>query len=168
MMKLLTVISLFVAAVSLCLSISLLQNQHQGPFFIDSKAALSVDPDMLSVNQRIALQDEELKKNEQIYNDSIAKLFDSLSVRRGEEEALVDLMNLESNVYRHKKIDSISRIADAEVKIALRQFDAKTKIFCEKKGIPILFSSNNNTVVFGTGEKSDLTGEFVKFLKESK
>ncbi|MBR5401704.1 MAG: hypothetical protein IK102_07825 [Treponema sp.] len=168
MMKLLSVISLFVAAVSLCLSISLLQNQHQGPFFIDSKAALSVDPDMLSVNQRIALQDEELKKNEQIYNDSIAKLFDSLSVRRGEEEALVDLMNLESNVYRHKKVDSISRVTQAELAVALDLFNGKIKVFCEKRGIPVLFASNNNTVVYGTGEKADLTNEYINFYGSKK
>lgn len=167
-MKLLTVISLLAAIVSLCLSMSLLPDWNRGPFFIDSNQTLSADPNMQLVNSKIATQDEELKRMDRAYGDSVSKLLDSLSVRRGEEELLLELVNLESNVYRHKKIDSISRIADAEVKIALRQFDAKTKIFCEKKGIPILFSSNNNTVVFGTGEKSDLTGEFVKFLKESK
>lgn len=167
-MKLLTVVSLFVAIISLGLSMNLLRHQQQGPFFIDSMATLSADPDMQAVNQRIALQDEELKKNEKAYNDSIARLFDSLSVRRGEEELLVELMNLESNVYRHKKIDSISRASQAELALAIGQFNGKVKVFCEKRGIPVLFASNNNTVVYGTGEKADLTDEYNNFYGRKK
>ena len=167
-MKQLTIISLFLAIASLALSINLLRHQHQGPFFIDSTATLSADPNIQAVNQRIALQDEELKKNEKAYNDSIARLFDSLSVRRGEEELLVELMNLESNVYRHKKIDSISRASQAELALAIGQFNGKVKVFCEKRGIPVLFASNNNTVVYGTGEKADLTNEYINFYGSKK
>lgn len=167
-MKQLTIISLFLAIASLALSINLLRHQHQGPFFIDSTATLSADPNIQAVNQRIALQDEELKKNEKTYNDSIARLFDSLSVRRGEEELLVELMNLESNVYRHKKIDSISKVSQTELAVAIEQFNGRVKVFCEKRGIPVLFASNNNTVVYGTGEKADLTNEYINFYGSKK
>ena len=168
MMKKITLISLFVSVVSFCLSINLLKNQYQGPFFVDSDRSLSVAPNIQLANSKIASQSAELKRMDQAYSDSIAKLLDSLTIRRGNEEILLELVNLESNVYRHKKIDSMGKAADVEVKTAIELFNAKTKLFCEKRGIQVLFSSNNNTIVYGSGEKSDLTDELVEFIKESK
>ena len=77
-------------------------------------------------------------------------------------------MNLESNVYRKKKIDSISKVSQTELAVAIEQFNGRVKVFCEKRGIPVLFASNNNTVVYGTGEKADLTNEYINFYGSKK
>ena len=161
---LLSVFALTASAISLILSVMLLNERPSGPYFLDSTQALSADPDMLAVNEKIAVQDGILKKNERAYDDSIARLLDSLSVRRGDEEILVDLMNLESNVYRHKKIDSIAALSRTELETALGQFNEKAARFCQKNDVQVLFASSNNTVVYGTGGKADKTDELVKYL----
>lgn len=160
----LVVAALLLSAASVYLAAGLLNNRIQGPYFIDSAAALEADVEMQAVNQKIAAQDAILKKEEQVFNDSLMKLLDSLSVRRGEEESLMELINLESNVFRHKKIDSIGKATHDEVAIAIEHFNGNVKVYCEKAGIPVLFGSNNNTVVYGTGKKSDKTKELVTFL----
>lgn len=161
---LLCLLALLLSAASFAASVFLLADQKTGPFFIESSKALEADAQMVAINQKIALQDEILKKQEQVFNDSIAKLLDTLSVRRGEEEKLIDLMNLESNIFRHKMIDSISTASHDEVKKALESFNEKAKIFSQKNGIGVLFGSGSNFVVYGTGTKADVTNKLVEFL----
>lgn len=158
------VIALLVSIASFAISSFVQSNQQSGPFFIDSNKVLESDAEMQNINQKIALQDELLKKEEQVFNDSIAKMLDSLSVRHGDEEKLIDLMNLESNVFRHKKIDSIATASRAEVQNALQSFNEKAKAFSQKNGIKVLFGSGSNFVVYGTGSKADVTNKMIKFL----
>jgi Skp family chaperone for outer membrane proteins len=161
---LLCLLALLFSAASFASSVFLLANQKSGPFFIESSKALEADAQMVAINQKIALQDEILKKQEQVFNDSITKLLDTLSVRRGEEEKLIDLMNLESNIFRHKMIDSISTASHDEVNKALESFNEKAKAFSQKNGIGVLFGSGSNFVVYGTGTKADVTNKLVEFL----
>ena len=163
--------NLFLCVVALLLSIAsvtssalLCSSRLQGPFFIESSKVLESDLEMQIINQKIAQQDELLKKEEQVFNDSIANLLDTLAVRRGDEEKLIDLMNLESNIFRHKKIDSISTASRTEVDNALKSFNERVKSFGQKKGIPVLFGSNDNAVVYGSGSKADLTNELIDFI----
>ena len=156
--------AILLSVISLVSSLSLLKGLCSGPYFIDTDAALASDSEMQMINQRIALQDEILKKEEKVFNDSIAKLLDSLTVRRGEEEKLIDLMNMESNIFRHKKIDSIATASHVEVEKAINSFNERIKIFGQEKNISVLFGSNNNTVVYGSGTKADLTKELINFL----
>ena len=158
------IVALLLSMASVLSSIFLKNNHLQGPFFIESSKVLESDLEMQAINQKIAQQDELLKKEEQVFNDSIAKLLDTLAVRRGDEEKLIDLMNLESNIFRHKKIDSISTASRAEVDNALKSFNERVKSFSQKKGIPVLFGSNDNAVVYGTGSKADLTKELIEFI----
>ena len=157
-------IALLLSVASFVASLFVWVNKQTGPFFIDSNAALAVDVEMQTVNKKIALQDKNLKKEEQIFNDSIAKLLDSLAVRRGDEEKLIDLMNMESNIFRHKKIDSIATASRIEIDNALKSFNERIKIFSQKNSIPVLFGSNDNSVVYGTGTKADLTNELIEFI----
>ena len=160
----LCLIALLLSAASLAASVWLLKNSAPGPFFIESTKVLEADAEMLAINQKIALLDELLKKQEQVYNDSIAKLLDTLAVRRGDEEKLIDLMNMESNIFRHKMIDSISTASHDEVKKALESFNEKAKTFSQKNGVKVLFGSGSNFVVYGTGTKADLSNKMIEFL----
>ena len=164
----LCVTAMLLSVISLTSSLSLLKGLCSGPYFIDTDATLATDSEMQVINQKISLQDEILKKEEQVFNDSIAKLLDSLAVRRGDEEKLIDLMNLESNVFRHKKIDSIATASHVEIEKAINSFNERIKIFGQEKNISVLFGSNNNTVVYGSGSKADLTKELNKFLGSEK
>lgn len=166
--KILCIAALFFATVSFFFSMHVLTNKDLGPYFIDSNEALAADINMKLINQKIAIQDEILKKEEQAFNDSITKLLDTLSVRRGEEEKLIDLMNLESNVFRHKKIDSITKASQMEIEEALASFNNRAKIFCEQKKIPVLFGSSNNSIVYGSKKKADLTNDLIKFIGNEK
>ena len=125
---------------------------------------LESDVEMQKLNQKIAMQDELLKKQEQVFNDSIAKLLDTLSVRRGDEEKLIDLMNLESNVFRHKMVDSISTASHAEVEMVMKSFNERAKAFSEDNGINVLFGTGENFVVYGTGTKADMSKKMIEFL----
>lgn len=160
----LCVIAILLSVISLLSSLSLLKECYRGPFFIESSKVLEADVEMQAINQKIALQDDLLKKQEQVYNDSIAKLLDTLSVRRGDEEKLIDLMNMESNIFRHKMIDSISTASHDEVKKALESFNEKAKAFSQKNGVKVLFGSGSNFVVYGTGTKADLSNKMIEFL----
>lgn len=162
----LCLIALLLSVASLVASTFLLKNSVSGPFFIESNKVLEFDNEMLLINQKTALQDEFLRKKEQVFNDSIAKMLDSLAVRRGDEEKLIDLMNLESNVFRHKMIDSIKTTTNIEVQKALESFNKKVKTFCEKNEIIVLFGSGNNSIVYGSGTKADMTDKIIKFLKD--
>ena len=160
----LCLIALLLSAASLAASVWLLKNSAPGPFFIESTKVLEADAEMQAINQKIALQDELLKKQEQVYNDSIAKLLDTLAVRRGDEEKLIDLMNMESNIFRHKMIDSISTASKKKKKKALESFNEKAKTFSQKNGVKVLFGSGSNFVVYGTGTKADLSNKMIEFL----
>lgn len=160
----LCVIAIVLSTISLISSFFLNHNRFQGPFFIESNKVLEADAEMQIINKKIAMQDALLKKEEQVFNDSIAKLLDTLAMRRGDEEKLIDLMNLESNIFRHKKIDSIATASRIEVDKVLKSFNERIKIFSQEKGIPVLFGSNNNVVVYGSGTKADLTNELIKFI----
>ena len=160
----LCLIALLLSAASLAASVYLLENRASGPFFIETKKVLEADTEMQAINQKIALQDELLKKQEQVYNDSIAKLLDTLAVRRGDEEKLIDLMNMESNIFRHKMIDSISTALRVEVEKAMQSFNERAKVFSEKNSIKVLFGSGDNFVVYGTGTKADVSNKLVEFL----
>ena len=160
----LCVAAILLSVISLLTSLSLLNNFCPGPYFIDSNAVLAIDSEMQAVNKKIAIQDEILKKEEQAFNDSIAHLLDSLAIRRGNEESLIDLMNLESNIFRHKKIDSIATSSRVEIEKAISSFNERTKRFGLKKRISVLFGASNNTIVYGSGSKADLTKELIKFL----
>lgn len=157
-------IALFLSAASLAASICLLENRNSGPFFVNANKVLESDVEMQKLNQKIAMQDELLKKQEQVFNDSIAKLLDTLSVRRGDEEKLIDLMNLESNVFRHKMVDSISIASHAEVEMVMQSFNERAKAFSKDNGIKVLFGTGNNFVVYGTGTKADMSKKMIEFL----
>ena len=160
----LCVIALVLSTISLISSFFLNHNRFQGPFFIESNKVLEADAEMQIINKKIAMQDALFKKEEQVFNDSIAKLLDTLAVRRGDEEKLIDLMNLESNIFRHKKIDSIATATRIEVDKALNAFNERIKLFSQKKGFSVLFGTNDNSIVYGSGSKADLTNELIKFI----
>ena len=160
-------LSLFALAFSLCFlgyAVKKSDGDVCNPYFIDSSAVLEADAQMQSINQRIGLQDEILKKKEQAFTDSIIGLFDSTSTRNEKDEKIVELLNLESNVYKHKMIDSISNASQLEIAAVLKNFNGKVGEYCKKNGISILFGSNNNTIVYGTGTKADKTKELVKYI----
>lgn len=163
-MNKISVLALVLSLFFLGITIKSLDKNACNPYFIDSAAVLEADAQMQNINQRIGLQDEILKKKEQSFTDSIIGLFDSTSTRDEKDEAFVELLNLESNVYRHKMIDSIGKASQLEVEGALKNFNEKVGEYCKRNGISILFGSSNNTVVYGTGTKADKTKELVKYI----
>lgn len=143
----------------------LLANRQDGPFFIDTYQTISNSPRIQSINNQIAIQNEAIKRQSLKYSDSIARLLDTLSIKREkQEETLIELMNLERNIFRHKKIDSLSRESEKQLTLAMQAFNSQIESFCTASGISVLFASNNNTVIFGNGTKADRTQEFNHFV----
>lgn len=165
-MNKLSAVALLLSLLFVGFAFKTLSNDTCNPYFIDSSEVLGADLEMQAINQRIGLQDEILKKKEQAFTDSIIGLFDSTTVRNDKDDALVELLNLESNVYRHNMIDSISKVSQAEVEVAIKNFNKNVGTYCKRNGIEILFGSNANSVVYGTGTKADKTKELVKFFEE--
>ncbi len=168
LMKYGIVLTFLLSIVSLCSALFLLANRQDGPFFIDSYQTISNSPHIQSINNQIAIQNEAIKRQSLKYSDSIARLLDTLSIKRGEqEETLIELMNLESNIFRHKKIDSLSRESEKQLTLARQAFNSQIESFCVASGISVLFASNNNTVIFGSGTKADKTQEFNHFIESN-
>ncbi|MCL4103375.1 Outer membrane protein (OmpH-like) [Fibrobacter sp. UWH9] len=163
-MNKLSVVALLLSLLFVGIAFKTLANDACYPYFIDSTEVLAADQEMQAINRKIGLQDEILKKKEQNFTDSIMGLFDSTSVRNEKYDALVELLNLESNVYRHNMIDSISKASQAEVEEAVKKFNEKVAEYCKRNGFAILFGSNDNSVVYGTGTKADKTKELITYI----
>ncbi len=133
-----------------------------GPYFIDSSRALGKFGPLLSANQVIARRDANIKIKLKFYDDSLAKLMDSAAHHRGLPE--MELINLESNVLRHEMTDSVARETEALVASASDSFNVMAALFSKKEGIPVLFGSSGNTVVFGTGTRADKTDDLLRFM----
>ena len=137
-----------------------------GPFFIESEAALASFAPIQNLNQMVKIQDDSIKGMDLLLSDSLTRLSDSLEKNNVEKIALIELLNLESNVKRHKMIDSISVFTKKEMDEVFVLFNTKAASFCKKKNIPVLFSSNANTVVFGVNSKADVTDDLKSFFGE--
>lgn len=137
-----------------------------GPFFIESTETLASFVPIQNLNQKVKVQDDAVKKMDQLLSDSLARLSDSLDAKDSRRIAIIELLNLESNVKRHKMIDSISVFSKKEMDEAMVLFNSKAALFCKKKNIPVLFSSNANTIVYGMNSKADITDELKFFLEK--
>lgn len=146
----------------LALSVVCLCRAVPGPYFIDSSRALDKFGPLLSANQVIASRDADIRTKLKVYDDSLAKLMDSASHHRGLSE--MELINLESNVLRYTMTDSVARETKALVASASDSFNVMVAHFSEKEGIPVLFGSSGNTVVFGTGTRADKTDDLLRFM----
>lgn len=160
-----------IAVVALLLSIALLllsfvafDKCSVNPYFISTSIALEADNQMQAINQRIGVQDAILKKKEQVFADSIMGVYDSVSVRNAKNDSLIELLNLESNVFRHNMIDSVSSASQKEISEAIEKFNKKIDEFCKKNGISILFGANSGSIIYGVDTKADKTKELVKYI----
>lgn len=140
------------------------QTMSVGPFFIESDGTLASYQPIQQINRNIEMQDAELKAEEHAFEDSIMGLYDSSSVQTEEKKELVELLNLERQVHVLKKRDSIARHTQLDLRTALVQFNRDAADFCERNSVPVLFSSNNNTIVFGLNTRADLSGKMKAFL----
>lgn len=154
-------LALALAFVSFVCSGALLWNRTAGPYFIESEKVLSARPSLQTLERRLALFDEDWKRRDSRLMDSIARRLDSLSLNREEGEMWLELLNLESNIARYRAFDSASKAVQAEMDVELQMLDGKMAQFCAANGIPVLFASNNNSIVFGSGTKADKTKEFI-------
>ncbi|WP_288786867.1 hypothetical protein [uncultured Fibrobacter sp.] len=156
-------LALALAFVSFVCSGALLWNRTAGPYFIESEKVLSARPSLQTLERRLALFDEDWKRRDSRLMDSIARHLDSLSVNREESERWLELLNLENSITRHRAMDSASKAVQGEIQGELQMLNGKMARFCAANGIPVLFASNNNSIVFGSGTKADKTGEFNAF-----
>lgn len=157
-------LSLVAAAAFLAGSVYFSKNTCVGPYFFESESTLASYVPVQQINEKIAKQDAIIKEIEKSYLDSIVGLFDSTDSNQKPSQDMVDLLNLESNIFVHKKTDSLLTSMQADLAFAMKKFDADVALFCQKKGIPVMFSSNGNSVVYGTNSKADLTKDLTNFF----
>lgn len=138
---------------------------QKGPYFIDTERCLQSYQPLLDANKMVEMRDQAIKVKMKTFDDSLAHLMDTVSEHRAKGEELLSLLNLESNVYRHQLLDSTSHFAQASMAEALDSFNSTAGLFSKKDGIPVLFGSSNNTVVFGSGKKADKTEAFLQYME---
>lgn len=166
--RILKKLSIVALLLSLCFcgfALLTVDGEANNPYFIDSVKVLEENVEMQAINQKIGRQDEILQKKENSFVDSIMSLYKSNPARNINNDSLVELMNLEGNVYRHNTIDSISKASRIEVDEALKRFNDRVGEYCKKNGISILFGSGNNFIVYGTGTKADKTNDLINYFK---
>ncbi|PWJ61118.1 MULTISPECIES: OmpH family outer membrane protein [unclassified Fibrobacter] len=161
----LNILALGLSTVFLILAVFFFHQQQEPFAFIDSDQVLAKYEPLLLANDAVRVRDQEIENKMKVYEDSLARLMDSLSVRRGEEEELLNLLNLESNIQRHKLVDSTSIYAQNELKTSIDMFNKMAAKYCKKNKLHLLFSTSNNTIVFGTGSKADVSNSFIKFME---
>lgn len=99
-----------------------------------------------------------------VYEDSLAVIMDSVAEHKYLAE--LELLNLESNVYRHQMIDKTSRRANEILKTSLDSFNLVVARFAKQENIPVLFGASSNFIVYGAGSQADFTSKMQLFLKE--
>ena len=77
-----------------------MNSQNSGPYFVNTEQVLLEYEPLKIANEQIAHKNTLLESKMRVFEDSLGKIMDSLSVRRGAEEELLELLNLESNVFR--------------------------------------------------------------------
>lgn len=137
----------------------------EGPFFIDSSKVPSQYTPLLSTNRAIGQMEENVKERMRVYDDSISVIISSIDVRDAAKESRLELLNMESDVARHKMLDSVKTGAEQEIREAYAKFDATVAVFCRKHGIGPLFGTASNTIVYGADGRADKTGDFVRFME---
>lgn len=166
--KLLLKLSLLALAFSLVFGITVINfitDSHQGPYFIDSSKIVSADSEIIFFNAEMIKQQNELNEKLRSFDDSLAHLMDSLSVRRGSEEHLIELLNLERNICERKSRDSVAKDFRNKLENRLKKIDDNLGLFSKKNNLQVLFASNNNTIIFGTGTRADKTDAVLKFFR---
>ncbi len=166
MSRLLTFFSLVISVAFLAGVLHYASFQQEPFYFIETDVVLEKYSPMVAANESIKLKDQLINEKMKVYEDSLSRLIDSLSIRRGNEESLLSLLNLESNVQRHKMIDSTSKVASDLMKNAVESFNAIAAEFCKKNNIHLLFGTTGNFIVYGSHKKADLTEKFIKYLEK--
>lgn len=135
----------------------------KGPFFVDTSLVLPFFQPMVEGNRVIEEQDRFLKTQMKQYEDSLAVLMDSVAEHKYLAE--LELLNLESNVYRHQMITKTSKQAGDILAAAIDSFNLVISEFAQSENIPILFGAQSNFIVYGAGLKADVSTKMQEFVK---
>lgn len=161
----LAIASLGTSAFFAVFAVNTFSRVSDGPCFIDTSKALSQYAPLLGANHAIGQMEENVKERMRVFDDSISVVINSIETRDLAKESRLELLNMESNVARHKMLDSIKTIAEQEIKASYVKFDAAVAGFCRKHGIGTLFGTASNTIVYGADGRADKTGNFVRFME---
>ena len=156
--------SLLLSIIFVVLIVMTFGNNYRGLFFIDTSLALSRYEPMLSANQTIGTMDDFVRKRMNFFDDSLSKILDSLSKGKLDERNLLELLNMESNVARHKMLDSVRQVAGAEIQNVYEQFNSVVASFGQQHGLEILFGTASNFVVYGAKGKADKTRDLLRYM----
>lgn len=163
-MRKLVLLSLVLSVLFVSVAFYGLRTMTIGPFFIESESVLASFRPVQLANRNIELMDADFNAGERAYSDSVIGLYDSTSTQTEYKKNLVELLNMERQVYSLKKRDSIVERMHRDLKASLELFNQESAVFCERNSIPVLFSSNENSVVYGLNTKADLSDELKIFF----
>ena len=136
----------------------------RGPFFINTSLVLSQYQPLLTTNQALGQIDENIQKKMAVFDDSISRVISTLENVASPEKDLLELLNMESNVTRHKMQDSARIVANLEIQNSYEKLDREISSFCVFYEIDNLFGSATNFVVFGSRGRADYTDKFMQYL----
>ena len=163
-MKKIILVSALLSLVSFALAVCLVFDQTDGPFFINSNQAIGTYGPMQLLNSQLSEKEKKFNAELSVYEDSVSKVLGLLKVRNDSIEALLDLANMELNIFQHKMIDSVTNSSKSQLDAVSEQFGNAIAQFCKSKNINVLFDAKENTIVFGTNSKADKTSEITEFL----
>lgn len=135
-----------------------------GPYFVDTSLIKSRYEPLHAVDVSIGQMEADVQKGMARFDDSLSKLMDSLANGNRKDGELLELLNMESNVARHKMLDSVRIIADMKMREAYGYLDRDIAGYCKRYGVEVLFGTASNTIVYGSGGKSDLTPGLLRYM----
>ena len=101
----------------------------RGPFFINTSLVLSQYRPLLATNQSLGQIDENIQKKMAVFDDSISRIISTLENAGSPEKDLLELLNMESNVARHKMLDSARLVANLEIQNTYEKLDREISSF---------------------------------------
>jgi len=162
--KILVVVSISFSLFFALFALELFSDMQQGPYFVDTSLIKSRYEPLHAVDVSIGQMEADVQKGMARFDDSLSKLMDSLANGNRKDGELLELLNMESNVARHKMLDSVRIIADMKIREAYGYLDRDIAGYCKRYGVEVLFGTASNTIVYGSGGKSDLTPGLLRYM----
>jgi hypothetical protein len=157
-------VSLLLSIFFAVLSAKTFLDNCEGPFFIDTSVVFARYEPLLMANGSIAQMENHVQKRMTRFDDSLSTVLDSLAAGNSDSQNLLELLNMESNVVRHKMLDSVRLAAETKTQDAYRQFDVSVASFCQSEGLKSLFGTASNFIVYGADGKADKTRTMLRYL----
>lgn len=142
-----------------------------GPVFLNAEQIMPELASMRAANAEIGARDQAWREELRRSGDSLKSLVDSMSrlyasagaAQRAQFKAELDLLNMESNVARHKGILATTAFSAQRTKAALEESNRLIQQFARGRNYTLVLGTAPGVVLYGAGGRADVSKAFIEY-----